>query len=194
MGHTDVDRGEPKANRYGGVAIGLHWLLAFAIFGSLCVGVYMHGLPLSPLRLRLFNWHKWAGITILALSALRLGWRCTHAPPPLPAAVTRSMPPWQRLAHAATHAALYVLFLAVPLSGWAYSSASGFPIVWFGVLALPDWVPVDREGAEAWLKPLHQTLALSLAALVAVHVVAVLKHQFIDRDGLLLRIWPGSLR
>jgi cytochrome b561 len=62
------------------------------------------------------------------------------------------------------------------------------------VLALPDWVPVDREGAEAWLKPLHQMLAFSLAALVAVHVAAALKHQFIDHDGLFGRIWPGWTR
>lgn len=177
-------------NPYGAVAIGLHWLLALAIVGALGVGLCMHGLPFSPLRLRLFNWHKWAGVTILALSALRLLWRLANRPPPLPAGVLANMPSWQRHAHHATHGLLYLLFFAVPLSGWAYSSATGFPVVWFGVLRLPDWVPVDKEFGEAFLKPLHQTLAFALGALVALHVAAALKHQFIDHDGLLRRMWP----
>ena len=76
----DVD-----ATRYGGVAIAFHWLLALAIIGSLGVGLYMTGLPFSPARLKLYNWHKWAGITILALSAARLLWRLAHRPPAFPA-------------------------------------------------------------------------------------------------------------
>jgi cytochrome b561 len=183
------------ASAYSSVAIMFHWLLAVALTVSFSVGLYMHSLPFSPLRLKLFNWHKWAGITILALSVARLIWRLAHRPPELPAAVLAFMPSWQRAAHHATHAALYVLFLAVPLTGWAYSSATGFQIVWFGVLPLPDWVPVNKELAEAVLKPLHQTCAFTLAALVVVHVLAALKHAFIDRDGLLWRMWPrGAVR
>ncbi len=183
-------RAATDSGSYGGVAIGLHWLLAVALVGSFSVGVYMHDLPFSPQRLKLFNWHKWAGITILALSLLRLAWRLTHRPPPLPDAVLRAMPPWQRHAHHTTHLLMYVLFLAVPLSGWAYSSAAGFPIVWFGVLPLPDWMPVDKALATDLLKPLHQVLAFALAALAVLHVGAALKHQWIDRDGLFWRIWP----
>jgi cytochrome b561 len=78
----------------------------------------------------------------------------------------------------------------VPLMGWAYSSAAGFPIVLFGVLPLPDFVPVDRELAEA-LKPWHGRLAFALAGLVVLHVLAALKHQFVDRDGLIARMWFG---
>jgi cytochrome b561 len=89
-----------------------------------------------------------------------------------------------------THLALYGLFFAVPLSGWAYSSAAGFPVVVFGVLPLPDFVPVDRALAET-LKGLHKLCTLSLAALVLLHVAAALKHQFVDRDGLLQRMRPG---
>jgi cytochrome b561 len=88
------------------------------------------------------------------------------------------------------HLALYLLFFAVPLSGWAYSSAAGFPIVWFGVLPLPDFVPVDKALAET-LKGLHKVLTLSLAALVVAHVAAALKHQWVDRDGLLARMGVG---
>jgi cytochrome b561 len=171
--------------RYGAPAIALHWLLALLILGSLGLGLYMTGLALTPTRLKLYNWHKWAGITILVLSALRLLWRLTHRPPPAP-----PMPPWQCRAAAATHGLLYALFFAVPLAGWAYSSAAGFPVVWFGVLPLPDWVSPDRALAES-LKALHQGLAYALAATVALHVAAAIKHHFVDRDGLLLRMWPA---
>jgi cytochrome b561 len=176
--------------RYGAVAIGFHWLLALMIVGSLGVGLYMSDLPFSPLRLKLYNWHKWAGITILMLSALRLLWRLLHRPPALPTNVLAAMPVWQRHAHHATHAALYLLFFAVPLTGWAYSSAAGFQIVWFGVLPLPDWVNVNKPLADAVLKPLHATCALTLGALVLLHIAATLKHQFLDHDGLFWRMWP----
>ncbi|HSW22542.1 MAG TPA: cytochrome b [Burkholderiaceae bacterium] len=170
--------------RYDGAAIAFHWLLALAIVSNLALGYYMSDLELSPQRLKLFNWHKWAGTTILALSALRLAWRLTHAPPADP-----PMPAWQRIAAHAVHRAFYVLFFAVPLAGWAYSSAAGFPVVWFGVLPLPDWVPVDRAWAEV-LKATHKAAASALALLVLVHVAAALKHHLIDRDGLLQRMRP----
>jgi cytochrome b561 len=99
------------------------------------------------------------------------------------------MPAWQARAAHATHLALYALFFAVPLAGWAYSSAAGFPVVLFGVLPLPDFVPVDKALAEA-IKPLHKLLAYAMAALVLGHVAAALKHHFIDRDALLQRMRP----
>jgi cytochrome b561 len=175
----------PVSDRYSTPAIVFHWLLALLIVVSFCVGVYMADLPLSPLRLKLYNWHKWAGITILSLSALRLLWRLLHRPPQEP-----PMPPWQRQAARVSHWGMYLLFFAVPLVGWAYSSAAGFPVVVFGVLPLPDFVPADKALAEA-IKPWHGTLAYTLAALVLAHVAAALKHHFIDHDGLLLRMVPG---
>lgn len=176
--------------RYTPTAIALHWLLAAAILGSAAVGLYMTELKFSPTQLKLYNWHKWAGMTILALSLLRLLWRLGHRPPPLPAVIVRRMPGWQQRAHHATHGLMYLLFFLVPLTGWAYSSAKGFPIVWFGMLPLPDWVPVSDPLAAA-LKPLHRLAAYGLLGLVAVHVGAALKHQFIDRDGLLARMGLG---
>ncbi len=181
----------PTANaaaRYDTGSMVLHWLLALLIVGTIAVGLYMTGLPLSPLRLKLFNWHKWAGVTILLLSALRLLWRLTHRPP---AAVP--MPAWQRRAAQGAHGALYLLFFAVPLSGWCYSSAAGFPVVLFGVLPLPDFVAPDRALSAA-LKALHHGLAYALTAVVALHAAAALKHHFVDRDGLLLRILPVRRR
>jgi cytochrome b561 len=172
------------SSRYSTPAIALHWLLALLIIASLGIGLYMTGLSMSPTRLKLYNWHKWAGVTILLLSAARLLWRLTHQPPADP-----PMPTWQAQAAHAAHWLLYALFFAVPLVGWAYSSAAGFPIVWFGVLPLPDFVGPDKALAEA-IKPWHGRLAYLLAAVVVLHVAAALKHQFVDRDGLLLRMLP----
>jgi cytochrome b561 len=171
--------------RYSAVAILLHWLLALGIVGAFGVGLYMHELPVSPTRLKLYNWHKWAGVTILALSALRLLWRLTHRPP-----ADLPMPGWQAAIAHGTHVALYLLFFAVPLVGWAYSSAAGYPIVWFGVLPLPDFVPVDKALAEA-IKPWHERTAMLMMGLVLLHVAGALKHQLIDRDGLINRMRLG---
>jgi len=171
--------------RYTTIAIVLHWVLAVALIMSFSVGLYMADLPVTPQRVKLFNWHKWAGVTILALSLLRLLWRLMHRPPAEP-----PMPRWQQHAARWSHRALYVLFFAVPLAGWAYTSAAGFSVVWFGVLPLPDFVSPDKALAEV-LKSLHGALAWALAALVVIHVGAALKHQFIDRDNLLSRMLPN---
>ncbi len=174
-----------STQRYTSTAMALHWLLALAIIGAFGVGLTMVELPFSPGRLKLYNWHKWAGVTILSLSALRLLWRLGHRPPAaLPG------PAWEQRAAHAVHGLLYLLFFAVPLSGWAYSSAAGFPIVWFGVLPLPDFVPVDKALAET-LKLSHKLLNYSLALLVLAHIAAALKHQFLQGQALLQRMWPA---
>jgi cytochrome b561 len=177
----------PRSQRYDPFAMALHWLLATLIVGSLGVGLYMTGLPFSPLRLKVYSWHKWAGLTILALSALRLLWRLGHRPPALPPGMSRL----QLSGYRVSHALMYLLFFAVPLTGWAYSSAMGMPVAWFGVLALPDFVAVDQPFAEAVLQPLHRNCAFALAGVALLHVAAVLKHHWIDRDGLLKRMWPA---
>lgn len=181
---------ESAVTRYHPVAVALHWLLGFALVGIFALGVYMSDLPFSPERLKLYSWHKWAGIVVFTLSFLRLFWRLTHRPPALPVAIEAAMPGWQRLAHHATHHGLYLLFFAVPLLGWAFSSAAGFPVVLFGVLPLPDFVPAS-EGLADVLKELHELSAFAMAGLVLLHVAGALKHQLIDRDGLLARMSIG---
>ncbi|MDB5872971.1 MAG: cytochrome b [Ramlibacter sp.] len=173
-------------DQYSPAAIAIHWLAALMIVCAIPLGVYMTGLQISPARLKLYNWHKWLGITILALSTARLLWRMTHRPP-----ADTPMVSWQRRAAHATHWAMYVLFFAVPLAGWAYSCATGFPVVVFGVLPLPDLVAPDKALASA-LKTVHASLALSLGALIAVHIAAVIKHQLVDRDRILSRMLPGT--
>ncbi|MCB4362860.1 cytochrome b [Hydrogenophaga taeniospiralis] len=177
--------------RYHPVARALHWALGLALIGVFALGLYMADLPFSPQRLKLYSWHKWAGVLVLTFTAVRLMWRLVHRPPALPAAIAQAMPAWQRGAHHATHGGLYLLFFSVPLLGWAYSSAAGFPIVLFGLWPLPDFVPVSETLAEG-LKPLHRLSAYAMAALVLLHVAGALKHHFVDRDGLLLRMgWGG---
>lgn len=176
--------------RYHGLSRVLHWLLALGLMGTFALGLYMADLPFSMQRLKLYNWHKWAGVVVLTLSLLRLLTRLIRRPPALPLVIEMAMPSWQRTAHHATHLGLYGLFFAVPLVGWAYSSASGFPLVPFGLFQLPDWVPVNESLAE-WLQPVHKYLAFAMAALVLLHVAGALKHHFIDRDGLLQRMGVG---
>jgi cytochrome b561 len=177
-------------SRYSTVAIVLHWLLALVILCIFAVGVYMSDLPISPQRLKLYNYHKWAGICFLALTTLRLLWRLTHRPPALPASIELAMPNWQSKAYHATHFALYALFFAVPLIGWAYSSAAGFPVVLFGVLPLPDFMAVDKEFAKV-IKGVHGIAAFSLIALAGLHIAAAIKHHFYDKDGLISRMLPA---
>lgn len=174
-----------NATRYTRTAVALHWFVALGIFVAFPLGVYMHELPLSPGKLRLYSYHKWLGIGVLLLAAARVLWRVGHRPPPLPAA----MPPWQRGATHAVHHTLYLLMLAVPLSGWLMSSALGFSVVWFGVLPLPDLVGKDKELGEL-LKLVHKGLNVMLLLLVGTHIAAALKHQFLDRDSVLARMLP----
>jgi cytochrome b561 len=176
-----------SARAYGVVAVVLHWLLAALIVVAFFVGLSMVDLPFSPRRFRLFNWHKWLGIGALILSAARLVWRASgHPPPPLPAGT----PAWQRSAYRATHLVFYALFFVVPLLGWAYTSAVGVPVVFLGVLPLPDFVPRDKALGDEIFKPLHEAGSWLLAAIVVVHVAAAFKHHFVERDGLLARMWP----
>lgn len=172
---------------YHPLARTLHWALALLIVGNFALGIYMADLPFSPARLQYYSWHKWAGVLVLAFSAVRLLTRILKSPPALPTAIEAAIPGWQKLAHHATHIGLYALFFAVPLSGWAFSSAAGFPVVLFGVLPLPDFVPVSEGLADA-LKEAHKIAALSMAGLVLLHVAGALKHHFVDRDGLMSRM------
>lgn len=182
--------GLSRQPRYSAVAILLHWLLAIVILAIFAMGLYMADLPFSPTRMKLYNWHKWAGVCFLLLTVLRLVWRVTHRPPVLPQAVTLSMPSWQMQAYHATHHLMYALFFVVPLLGWVYSSAIGYQIVLFGVLPLPDFVGADKALAEM-IKPLHGLSAWALIVLAALHIGAALKHQWLDRDGLMQRMLPG---
>jgi cytochrome b561 len=145
----------------------------------------MHDLPLSPNKLALYSYHKWAGVTLFLLVLIRLLWRMGHPAPALPA----TMPALMQKAAAAGHLVLYVLMFAIPLSGWIMSSAKGFQTVWFGVIPLPDLVGKDKELGHL-LGEVHEFLSYSLLLLVVGHVAAALKHHWIDKDDVLTRMLP----
>lgn len=173
---------------YGRTAMALHWVVFGLIAATFALGWVMTEMAVSPQKLRLYNWHKWAGITVLGLAALRTLWRLTHpAPADLP------MPAWQAKAAHALHRLLYVLMFAIPLSGWAYSNAVGYPIVYLGKFRLPDLVEKNRELGKT-LVEVHELLGWALVALVTLHVLAALKHHFIDKDATLRRMtsWRAS--
>ncbi len=176
-----------QVRTYNGPAIALHWLVALLIPGAFALGLYMTGLELSPTKLKLYSYHKWLGITVLGLIALRLAWRLIGSVPPAMAA-----PAWRQRAAALNHGLLYILMFAVPLTGWLMSSAKGFPVVYFGVLPLPDFVGKDEALGE-WLVSVHVTLNYVLAALVVLHVAAALMHHFVERDGVLARMSPRAI-
>jgi len=175
----------PSSARYTATAIALHWLTAALLVASVGLGLYMVGLKLSPLKLRLYSWHKWIGVTIFLVIAVRLIWRATHMPPP----PTATSPKWQQAAAVVNHWLLYMLLICIPISGWLMSSAYGVPVVYFGVLRLPDLLQKNKELADA-LKTLHETLAFTMLALVAVHAMAALKHHLADGDDVLHRMLP----
>lgn len=164
----------------------LHWLMALMLGGLLGLGFYMADLPLSPQKIQLFSWHKWAGVTVFGLVWLRLFWRLVHRPPAYPA----SMKALQQAAARSGHIALYVLMLAIPLSGWLMSSAKGVQTVWFGVLPLPDLLTRDKALGHQ-LESLHSVLAVGLMVLVAVHIAAALYHYRVLKDDILQRMLPA---
>ncbi len=171
--------------RYTRTAVAIHWIAALLIIGNLAWGLYMVDLPLSPAKLKYYSWHKWTGVTIFTLAALRLLWRLRHRAPPLPA----SMPGWERTAAHVSHVLLYVLFFAGPLTGWLFSSAAGFQTVWFGVLPIPDLIGKNKELADV-LQLVHRSIAYTLGGLIVLHAAAAVKHHVHDRDDVLQRMVP----
>jgi cytochrome b561 len=173
------------SDRYTKTAVTLHWLIALLIFVAFPLGLYMHDLPLSPHKLRMFSYHKWKGMMVFLFAVIRVYWRATHVPPALPA----SMANWEKIAAEATHFALYILIFVVPISGWLMSSAKGFQTVMFGVLPLPDLVGKNKE-LGTLLEEVHANYNYLMLGLVVAHIAASFKHHFIERDDILVRMVP----
>ncbi|UYN97405.1 MAG: cytochrome b [Enhydrobacter sp.] len=163
----------------------LHWLTALLVLGLLMVGLWMTGLPFGLPKLQAYAWHKWIGLLVLALTVARLFWRRRFPPPPLPDRIA----PWEKRLAPLAHGSLLALLLAMPVTGWLMSSAGGVAVVWFGILPLPDLVPRDQQLFAA-LRTSHRILSRLLIALVALHVLAVLRHDVLRRDGIFRRMWP----
>jgi cytochrome b561 len=164
--------------------LGLHWLTLALIVGAFVIGIQLEDLPLSPFKLKLFSWHKWLGMTVLFLLPIRLLARATDG-----LDHSAGLLPWEARASMLVHAALYLLMLIVPFLGWLASSASGFQVVWFGVLPLPDLIGKNKVLAES-LGEIHAGFVYTLVALVTLHAAAAIYHHRIRHDDVLVRMLP----
>jgi cytochrome b561 len=171
---------------WGAVMRLFHWGMLLCYAGIISLGFYMTGLPLGPAKLKIYALHKSIGLTLLALAALRLAWRARERRP-----VLAAMPAWQAAIAAVTKVLLYALMFAIPLSGWLYNSAAGFPLQWFRLVNLPPLAGAD-PALKALAKGAHETGVITLIVLVAAHALAALKHHFIDRDGTLAAMLPPA--
>ena len=173
-------------DRWGGISQLLHWTIAILILSIGAVGLVMGELPRSPKYFWVYTAHKSLGLTVLALVLVRIGWRLyAGAPRPVP-----GTPRLQALLASATHGAIYLLILALPLSGWIYDSANALrPFRWFGLVEVPKLVAPD-EALAASAHGAHEWLFWLLMALVAGHAGAALYHHFIQRDATLARMLP----
>ncbi len=190
--------------RYTAVAIILHWAIAAAIIANLILGWWMEDAIAAPdsraRAIDVFQIHKSLGLTILALSLLRLLWRWSHPAPAMPA----DMPQWERRIALATHWAFYALMIGIPLAGWLYVSVQwrggtplNVPTLWFGLFEVPhlfslhEAAPATRETLAGPLAGAHGILAQAMAVLLGLHVAAALKHQFVNRDEVLAHMIPA---
>jgi cytochrome b561 len=187
------------ARRYNAVAMSLHWLIAALIITNVALAWYfntLHGLA----KLQIIQIHKPIGITVLVLSIFRLAWRLISPPPPMPASVKG----WERAGAITVHVLFYVVMIGMPLTGWIMVSASKtiaqFPISFFGVFNWPAIGPLTRlpvarmHQTHELFSSVHSLGAWLIYGLLALHVAAALRHQFIKRDEVMWRMFPWSIR
>jgi cytochrome b561 len=182
-----------QLQKYSGVAVALHWAVALLIVANVALGWSVNWVADEKVR-PIIDTHKSIGITVLGLALMRLLWRIGHAPPPLPA----SYASWERRASSLTHALLYVLIFALPLSGWmhdsAWKDAPSHPMSWFGLIPWPriGWIssiePASKEHLHNVFGAYHTWFGYLLFALFALHVAGALKHQFVDKEKELQRM------
>jgi cytochrome b561 len=176
--------------RWGPVSQLLHWLIVLLILGQGTVGLVMTEMRNSPDKIEIYALHKSFGLTILTLALLRLGWRLYAGKPrPVP-----GIPHWQDTVAQSAHWGLYALLFAIPLSGWVFNSAAGFPLQWFGLFNLPAIAGKD-DALREFAGELHEWLFWALVGLALVHAAAAFYHHLFQRDATLARMLPrGWLR
>jgi len=165
----------------------LHWGMAVLIFAAIALGVTALYMPRTPLRGELLNIHKSIGVTVLVLVVLRVLARLSLGAP-------NYVPPldfFTRYASALGHLALYALMFALPISGYIGSSAGGHGVEWFGLFAIPAWVPRD-ENLDKAASYAHYVFALAIGAALIVHIGAVVWHSFVLKDNVAARMWPSA--
>jgi cytochrome b561 len=176
--------------RYGAVAIALHWLMALLLTALVALGLYMTRLPdvgFDTWKIKLILYHKQLGILALMLVTLRLLWRFSNVLPKL----VETIPDWQKVLARFVHLCFYALMLALPLTGWLMSSATGIPVSVLGLFTLPDLVPYDDRLFHT-LVDIHRYLGYALIVCMAAHIGAALRHHLLLRDHTLKKMLPDS--
>lgn len=170
---------------WGAVAKGLHWFLAALIFAQLVLGKVAEETATSPQKFDLFVWHKSIGISILLLVLVRVFWRWRNTPPVAPTGIGV----WERRAAQFGHGLLYLLMIAVPVSGWWVSDTSKIPFRMFWSIPVPDLIEANRVASEL-ASDIHEFLIQLMLLVIIGHVLAALRHHFILRNETLSRMLP----
>ena len=185
--------GETTPQRYNSIAIILHWVMAIGFLMMLGSGVAMSYIELEQsLKFNLYQWHKGGGVLLLIAFVLRFGWRIVSQVKGWIPALPEDFPKLEKLAAKAGHWALYVLMIAMPLTGWLMVSASvyGLPTVVFGWFEWPHIPGVEgNEALNKLAKDLHFYLAIAFGLTIAGHIGAVVKHKIVDGENLMNRMW-----
>jgi cytochrome b561 len=177
-----VKKAYRRVRRYGRTAISLHWIVAAGI-----AFLFLHGMQMMHLdeaeRLPALNLHRSVGVVIFALVLVRIGWRCMHPPPHF------RMPPLQAWVAHYVHLFIYGLLVANGIAGVVGWITSGDPVVFFGIELLKEG---ERHTVVTRMcVAVGGTTARALLVVIALHALAALKHQAVDRDRLIERMWPG---
>ena len=177
---------ENTRDRYGALAVLFHWVIAILVIALAALGLYMVRLPdagFDKEKIRLILLHKEVGVIVLFLVALRFAWRMSNVIPRL----VENLPDWQKLAARFVHLSFYGLLVALPVSGWLMSSASGIPVSVLGWFVLPDLIPHDEQRFREFIE-IHKWLGYLLIVLIFIHMGAALRHHFMLRDDTLRRM------
>jgi cytochrome b561 len=167
----------------------LHWLMALLLGALVVLGLYMTRLPdvgFDTRKIGLILYHKQLGVLALMLVTLRVLWRVMNVLPRL----AESLPDWQKVTARFVHLCFYALMLALPVTGWLMSSATGIPVSFFGLFTLPDLVPYDDRLFHT-LVDVHRYLGYALVACMGPHIGAALRHHWVLRDNTLKKMLPG---
>ncbi|NDE89764.1 MAG: cytochrome b [Alphaproteobacteria bacterium] len=180
--------------RYHAGAMILHWLMALLILGNLALGLLLEDIPIEQ-RFQFYQLHKSIGITVLVLTVLRIIWRLMYRAPALPGHIK----PWEKAVANLTYVLFYLLMVAIPFSGWMMVSSSpkNIPTFLYGILPLPHLPFFDaiqdieaRKELSHSIEEVHLWLAYGLLTLLALHVGAALRHHWILKDEIILRMTP----
>lgn len=169
-------------DHFGFIAIFFHWIMALLLIGLVTLGLYMTSLPIGIQKLQLYGYHKEFGMLALCLVMLRIAWRIGNVLPSL-----TSLNPFDRYAARAVHFAFYLLMIAMPITGWLVTSAAGMPVSFFGLFVIPTLI-APNDGQRILFESVHECLAYTLIVLFCLHVLAALKHHFINKDDILRRM------